>query len=391
MLANVASPRFRTCLISTLSSATLALAAVPATAYAWTISNLGTLGGTYSVATGINNLGQVVGYSQNPPHLHENIDMVSFEHAFISAPHGGVLTDLGPGIDDVSRAAGVNDAGQVVGQTMLGGSLAVALVTGPNGTPLPSGPYNPPYQGSLSGASFLSARAISNSGQIAGYDVLGNSSFLTRPDGVTLVTFPYAQINAVNDVGQVVYNGLDNHGYIWSETDGPRMLAPDADFSTAVDINDLGQVVGRIGVTGYITAPNGGAVTMLGTLGGDFCEPLGINNLGQVVGLSKTSSGDLHAFVTGPNGQSMTDLETLDDIVKAGWSGLTVAGINDHGQIAGTGFIDGQQRAFFLSPVPEPAESALLLSGLLALQTLVKRRSRPTSRCKAKRGIPIRH
>lgn len=367
-------PRLTACLLSTVSCAALTLAAIPEAAAAWTITNLGTLGGDYSIATDINNFGQVVGYSQKPPHLHNGVDMVSFEHAFISAPNGGALTDLGPSIDDVSRVAGVNNAGQAVGQIILGGSLNVALVTGPNGAPLPSGPFNSPYQGSLSGATFLVARDINNSGQVLGYDVFGNSSFLTKPDGVTLVNFPYALVNRVNDAGQVVYNGLDNRGYLWSESEGARALAPDASFSTAVDINNLGQVVGRIGNSGYITAPNGGAITILSTLGGDYCEPLGINNLGQVIGLSKTSSGLLHAFVTGPGGGPLTDLETLDDVVKAGWSDLTVAAINDLGQIAGTGFIDGQQRAFFLSPVPEPSASVLMLGGLLVLQNLARRR-----------------
>ncbi|HEY3328344.1 MAG TPA: hypothetical protein VGK14_14410 [Novimethylophilus sp.] len=85
----------------------------------------------------------------------------------------------------------------------------------------------------------------------------------------------------------------------------------------------------------------------LGTLGGAYCEPLGVNNLGQVVGISQTDAGLFHAFVTAPNGGPLTDLETLDAVVQAGWSKITVVAINDWGQMAGTGFIDGKQRAFF--------------------------------------------
>jgi hypothetical protein len=56
----------------------------------------------------------------------------------------------------------------------------------------------------------------------------------------------------------------------------------------------------------------------------------------------------------------------LPEVAAAGWSSLLVAAINDAGQIAGTGFIGGQQRAFLLSPVPipEPGTWALMLAGL---------------------------
>lgn len=343
-----------------------ALLVAPACASAWTITDLGTLGGSYSVATDINDLGQVVGYSEMPPHLHNGVDMVSFAHGFISAPQGGALTDLGPSVDDNSNALGVNNSGQVVGYADLGGSLTVAYVSGPNGAPLPGGPVSPPYAGSINGASFLIAKDINNSGQIIGYDVFGYNSFITKSDGVTLTNLPYNQLARLNDAGQVVYTGFDSQAYIWSETAGARALVPASASSTAVDINNAGQVVGQMDSIGYITAPNGGALTMLGTLGGSFSAPSGINDLGQVIGMSETADGQVHAFITGPNGE-LIDLSTLDAIIKAGWTNITVAAINDAGQIAGTGTIDGKQHAFFLSPVPEPASAVLLLIGLTML------------------------
>jgi len=373
MATTLGHPRLRNCLISTVSFAAFSLANIAEVA-AWSITDLGTLGGTFSIATGINNLGQVVGYSPGQEYLRDGIDTIRLEHGFISAPHGGPLTDLGPSPADVSIAKAVNNAGRVVGEIELNGSMPVAMVTGPSGAPMPSGPFEPPYQGSLNGGALLQARDINNAGQVLGSDVVGNNSFLTRPDGITLISFPYAVVNQVNDSGQVVYNGLDNKGYIWSEHEGPRALAPEAVFSTAVDINNHGQVVGRIDDSGYITGPNGGAISLLDTLGGAFTQPVAINNLGQVIGQSSTPDGLMHAFVTGLGGKSLTDLETLDEVIKAGWSNLTVAGINDAGQIAGTGFINGRQRAFFLSPMPEPTSSALMLSGLIAVQEMVRRR-----------------
>lgn len=59
--------------------ATLGAAPTPAATYR--LTDLGTLGRTESVATGINASGQVVGF----------VTTGNVAHAFISAPNGGVL------------------------------------------------------------------------------------------------------------------------------------------------------------------------------------------------------------------------------------------------------------------------------------------------------------
>ena len=84
----------------------------------------------------------------------------------------------------------------------------------------------------------------------------------------------------------------------------------------ASGINDAGQVVGQSTTTtgcihAFITGADGVGMTDLGTLGGDYSEAYGINDAGQVVGQSDTDNGPLHAFITGPNGAGMTDLGTL--------------------------------------------------------------------------------
>ena len=76
----------------------------PAAASAYTILDLGTLGGSYSQANGINSQGQAVGYSETAAgccrgFLWEN----------------GVMSDLGTLGGDQSFARGINPAGQVVG------------------------------------------------------------------------------------------------------------------------------------------------------------------------------------------------------------------------------------------------------------------------------------
>ena len=92
----------------------------------WT--ELGTLGGHYSYARGINDAGQVVGESgttvvEGPP-----------SHAFITGPDGVGMTDLGTLGGDYSYAWGINDAGQVVGKAATAAGYPFhAFITGPNG------------------------------------------------------------------------------------------------------------------------------------------------------------------------------------------------------------------------------------------------------------------
>ena len=85
------------------------------------MTDLGTLGGTYSVATGINNSGQIVGYA----------DTASGQtHAFLYS--GGTMTDLGtlPG-GTYSFATGINNNGQIVGySTTASGQTHAFLYSG---------------------------------------------------------------------------------------------------------------------------------------------------------------------------------------------------------------------------------------------------------------------
>ena len=87
-------------------------------------------------------------------------------------------------------------------------------------------------------------------------------------------------------------------------------------IAIAYGINDAGQVVGYSEtangqIHAFITGPDGAGMTDLGTLGGDFSIAYGINDAGQVVGESTTDNGQIHAFITGPDGVGMTDLGTL--------------------------------------------------------------------------------
>src|SRR5512147_2550952 len=91
------------------------------------IIDLGTFGGTESVASGINALGQVVGYARASD---------GRNHAFITGPNGIGMTDLGTFGGSASSATAINASGQVVGAYEVGyipDSHSFGFVTGPNG------------------------------------------------------------------------------------------------------------------------------------------------------------------------------------------------------------------------------------------------------------------
>lgn len=339
-------------------SAALALAVPAAQAIEWTIRDLGTLGGENSAATGINELGQVVGWAQTTPTVIWTGELVGFAHAFITAPDGGTMTGLGQLGETGSSATGVNDAGWVVGTSALLGDLPASFITGANGSGFM------PLGGSEATAAYKVPTDINNLGQAVGSGL--SESFVTGPNGIGF-TSPDSGVPAgipvgINDAGQVALSG----GYIWSAATGLRSLGAEV-FETA-GINEAGQIVGRTFANdGFITAADGGALSLLATLGGAFSVPSGLNDLGQVIGLSETADGSRHAFVTAAQGGALTDLELLPEVVAAGWSGLLAAAINDAGQIAGSGYIGGHQRAFLLMPIPEPETWALMLGGLALL------------------------
>ena len=82
------------------------------------LTELGTLGGGHSLAKGINDAGQVVGYSYTA---------TSAQHAFITGPNGVGMTDLGTLGGDYSSALGINDAGRVVGESDHGRPCSACL------------------------------------------------------------------------------------------------------------------------------------------------------------------------------------------------------------------------------------------------------------------------
>lgn len=358
-----------------LTTAALFAVGTSASAASYTFAALGTLGGSSSIAYGINDAGQVVGYS----YLTGN----GSYHATLW--NSAVATDLGTLGGSSSIAYDINNSGQVVGTSYTAGDAARYAVLWNGATRI--------SLGSLGGVG--GATAINDAGQIVGYSNGGNTATLWN--GITATV-------ALGTLGGTVgsASGINNSGQIAGQSTltGPTQLRATlwngttptnlgfGSLSGAAGhgngINEAGQVVGAVEiVTGTVTSHavlwNSGIVTDLGTLGGKHSSALAINNLGAIVGFSDVN-GDPRRHATLWVGTTPTDLNSLLDAatVDAGWILLDAAGINDSGWITGTAYntVTDQMRGYLLSisSVPEPGTYALMLASLGVLAIAVRRR-----------------
>src|SRR6266480_655710 len=336
-------------------------------AFLWedgTMTDLETLGGIrgLSGAYGINEAGQVVGYSYTQSY--------GMEHAFLW--EDGTMTDLGAREGYTSRAFAISDVGQVVGTsnghdllwengTMrdLGNTNAFDVNdegqivgwglarSGQFTAVLWTTPFPPPLTsltrlGQL-GVSVTVATAINPAGQVVGFakeDACDADPFIWENGTIARLSTPFdcARAFDINAAGQVAGSGTyrfaGDDGFLWDHGVTTELLSPDGQSTYAYGINDAGQVVGRVhnGSSAYHAALwENGTMTDLGTLGGDFGEALAINNAGQIVGRSTDASGATRAFLWEDG--TMTDLGTLP-----GDSGSTAYNINAAGEIVGSSF-----------------------------------------------------
>lgn len=267
-----------------------------------TKDNLGTLGGIFSYAGGINDFGQVVGWAT------VTADLSSPSHGFRTAPGRAIdpkKDDLGTLGGSTSSALGINDFGQVVGEAALSGDTAAhAFRTRPNRRINPS----TDDLGTL-GGSKSSAWRIDLFGQ-----VIGSSSTAGDAASHAFRTRPNRRINpATDDLGTL-----------------------GGTVSTAFGINIFGQIAGSATTPGdaalhaFRTGPRraiNAATDDLGLLPNQtFSEALGLDDFGQVVGWP--------AFVYSSG--VMYDLNELID-ATSGWKISIATGINDVGEIAAQG------------------------------------------------------
>jgi len=330
--------------LASLLFALLGLAAVrPAGAQGYTIINLGTLpGDDASIALGVNASGQVTGGS---------LTASGIPRAFLYS--GGVMTNLGTLSGDLASAGiGINAAGTVAGVSVnILGTPHAALFSGGSVTNLNTEGY---------------AIGINSAGQAVGFNESTDRAILFSGGTVTdLGTLGgnFSIALGINSAARVVGGADNNSGQTRPFLhDGTSMI----DLGTlggnegyAYSINDAGQIVG-VAETGSAQHAflYDGVMTDLGTLPGlANSVAYSINAYGQAVGRATNGSAldvDLPPFPDPStaflySGGALYDLHTLIP-ANSGWTLLAAMGIGDGGHITGFGLINGQTRAFLMTP-----------------------------------------
>lgn len=318
----------------------------------YVVTDVGTLGRD-GWAESINNRGQVVGGSYaRVPGLSPS---TYFLRAFYWDRLGG-MTDLGTLGGYTAMAYGINDAGQVAGYS------ANAQGGGGHGFIWQDGLISdigcPPTWKSVV------PTAIDNQGRIVGYAIAFDYSYhaFVWQNGVMTELPPPAgyqdaSANDINDLGQVVGwasgSGTPYRPVVW-ENGQPRDLGvlPGHTGGAAYHINNRGQVTGMCyGSPGHGVQHcclwDGGTVEDINAPGGTIMQrSCAINDDGTIVGPPPPPNRG------GPyvrRGGNWLDLNTLI-AQDSGWQINSARDINNRGQIAGSGILNGEERVCLLSP-----------------------------------------
>ncbi len=277
--------------------------------------DIGTLGGGISRANDVNNAGVVVGRSATDS---------QFTHAFRYSPGTGIqdihsLVSLG-GAN--SAALGIDDSGNIVGWAETSGGAAHAFyfdAASQTLSDLHSDPAWPPSEAAAYDSDL-------------GDEVVGvytDSSGRSRGFVYSRRDRTFAAINTLGGADSVVFkrNAARNVGA--ADVDGEASRAISFDFAS-----------------GLID---------LGTLGGSQSIAFDINVRRTIVGSAKTADEETRAFIYDADGmRDLNDLKTDPD-----WYLLEAQGINDAGQIAGTGYLNGELRIFLLTPIVDTTAPVL--------------------------------
>jgi len=375
----------------------------------YSITDLGTLGGTTSSALDVNNNRQVTGNSlvtSDPGSSGSLLRGYTWTSGTMTAipPLAPLPTEVSP-FNRFARGYAINDAGYVVGE--FNNNSSRAFVFNPN-------------TGTTTGLTRLAGGAdngvasdINNAGTIVGVSSNGTvsrptiwtdtGSGYTPSDLGTIAgnTTTSGRAWAINQLGVAAglsSNGTTSQATIWNSglVTNLTSLGDGLQFSQAFGINNsnlvvgssstgqtVGQLIGTTSTTsitrGFVwnagvmtellpfnlyTPSNNGATTNYHSVAND------LNDAGLIVGNSQRISGSPAVATLWQNGIPI-DLNTLLP-AGSGWNLTNAESINSAGDIVGTGTIGGVSHAFLLTAVPEPGTWALLTlvagAGVVALR-----------------------
>jgi len=341
------------------------LASLPSIARAnfiFTVTDLGTLGGSTSHALAVNASGQVAGEAMNAA---GNYRAFAYWH--------GTMIDLGTLGGDFSSASGINDEAQVVGTaTTAAGKNRAFLFSFATGTMADLGTL---------GGDFSGAAAINNHGFVVGKAALpsgssraffyangmmydlgtlgGDFSFATAIDDNNVIV-GNARTSSIDPMfyqsGFIFYNGSMFDLSLFGISGRVAIIDVNGVSDAGIAGDADGDPLGGFGPTGFVTDGNPVNVSS----GENLSSESGINEAGVAVGYEDDL--DLLHFLFGPQYASIFaggvnyDLNTLVDLSGSDFTRLTEAkAISNTGYIVGLGTTtSGATHAFLLTPIPTP-------------------------------------
>ena len=316
---------FSACLIVALTS----VAEARVHAFYWDSNtgmvDLGTLGGD-SLSLGINDSGQIVGYSyltdQGPIHM------------VMWTTTGGIV-DLGS-IDNSGNSQGnaINSAGDIVGSGYDANSKQVAFFWSSSTGYISLGEV--PANGVANGSDINDSDTIAGSAYGPGKGFVWRPLQLRRkyigtlPGGATSQAFGINNLSHITGTAALPSGALD--AFVWTRSDGMRDIGTvqEGVNTYGFAINDKDEVVGFTGEELPFYWSDATGIRRLRTLGGINAEAYAINNSGEIVGSCQTPTNLFHATLWSSHNATPQDLGTLP-----GGSTSVAQAINASGQVVG--------------------------------------------------------
>lgn len=318
--------------------------------------------GANSIATSINNGGQIAG--------NRNLNVNEIGEAVLYS--GGVFTPLGTVSGGLfSSASHINDAGDVTGWSATDFGPRHSVVWPYNSSAIDLGGFS--IRNSTAAMSNTSGQVVGTAQSAAGiYEATLYQNGTTQFVGPTQTRNSWAAaINPNGATAGTADNASGRMRFFTRTADGVVTVhgtlgADPACQSWATDMNRFDIVVGNSTVVpdgsiqrGFTFDSNTGITTVLEGLGGSYTEALCINSLGWTGGRSLDSNNVMCAFVNdGLHTYKLSDLVTN---VPNGWRLYSVLDMNDSFSVVGVILNEttGQRMGYEAHIVPSASVVAL--------------------------------